>query len=425
MQILIQLIFFLEDFLWMQGILQMKITVSYKRLLSAGAVGLLYTFLIGFGIFGENLPPFSLFFSCILCILLFEEKPSHVVCKYFFAVFYMGMFATPIQTLTTIGQHCGLWNLTNEPKILPEDIFLLLIIPIMGYLVQRYPSKCSWFATLPIHHYALGALLAFSTGLVASFTESISKQMPTAAFIVYEIIFLVLREFMYVFGILLAYLTVLQKQNRAEISSKNELLTQAQTNVSALNSQIREVRKIRHDMKYHLTALYQLLKHQDYDRALTLLESTIEHTDNSSCQKIDTGNALVNAVLQAELDKMPQDTTLLFHGAIPETCRIKDFDLCTIFSNLLSNAREACERLTSREKEISLQISQHRTGMRIEISNPIEEKIDVKKIGTFTSKGDRVSHGFGLINVQETVKKYNGDISFSVDDGRFHIVIYI
>ena len=399
MQILIQLIFFLEDFLWMQGILQMKITVSYKRLLSAGAVGLLYTFLIGFGIFGENLPPFSLFFSCILCILLFEEKPSHVVCKYFFAVFYMGMFATPIQTPTTIGQHCGLWNLTNEPKILPEDI--------------------------SIHHYALGALLAFSTGLVASFTESISKQMPTAAFIVYEIIFLVLREFMYVFGILLAYLTVLQKQNRAEISSKNELLTQAQTNVSALNSQIREVRKIRHDMKYHLTALYQLLKHQDYDRALTLLESTIEHTDNSSCQKIDTGNALVNAVLQAELDKMPQDTTLLFHGAIPETCRIKDFDLCTIFSNLLSNAREACERLTSREKEISLQISQHRTGMRIEISNPIEEKIDVKKIGTFTSKGDRVSHGFGLINVQETVKKYNGDISFSVDDGRFHIVIYI
>ena len=53
----------------------------------------------------------------------------------------------------------------------------------------------------------------------------------------------------------------------------------------------------------------------------------------------------------------------------------------------------------------------------------MEWKVDVAQIGKFTTKKDSDNHGLGLLNVMDTVEKYEGTIQFEVKDGEFTVYV--
>ena len=82
---------------------------------------------------------------------------------------------------------------------------------------------------------------------------------------------------------------------------------------------------------------------------------------------------------------------------------------CTVFANLVSNAREACERVKNHKKEICLQIKQNKGHLVIVIENPVEWEVDVEHLEGATTKENDKEHGYGLQNVREIVLKYQGE----------------
>ena len=59
---------------------------------------------------------------------------------------------------------------------------------------------------------------------------------------------------------------------------------------------------------------------------------------------VNVNHGFINAILEDSLSKEPE-IAFSCDGKIPADIQVDDFDLCTIFSNLIRNAVEACNRL--------------------------------------------------------------------------------
>ena len=59
------------------------------------------------------------------------------------------------------------------------------------------------------------------------------------------------------------------------------------------------------------------------------------------------------------------------------------------------------------------------------MENPVEMEVPIEKLGTFTSKIDKKSHGYGIYNVKQTVERNNGNITFLLQNNNFYVKIQI
>ena len=102
-----------------------------------------------------------------------------------------------------------------------------------------------------------------------------------------------------------------------------------------------------------------------------------------------------------------------------------EYDVCTLFSNVFSNAKEACEKLEKKEAVIYLKITETQNGCSIRVRNPIEWNIKTQQGKIKTTKSNKKSHGFGMAHMIEVVKRYHGTIDFFVTDEYFEVEIVL
>ena len=118
---------------------------------------------------------------------------------------------------------------------------------------------------------------------------------------------------------------------------------------------------------------------------------------------------------------MAKGIKLNIKGKLPTICNIDAYDLCTVFSNVLSNAMEAVDKIEN--KEIFLECRY--TDEEIIIL----EKNKFKNVGQFkgkeldTIKEDKERHGFGINNIKDAVKRNDGIVNIEVDKEQFCISI--
>lgn len=171
--------------------------------------------------------------------------------------------------------------------------------------------------------------------------------------------------------------------------------------------------------------LWNYLKQGKTKEASDYLEEEGIRLDSLTALPFDTGNQLASAVVAYEKGRMAPDMSLYCEGKLPKDMKVQDYDLCCIFSNLLSNAREACERLTEKEKAVVLRLKQTDGRMALLVENPIEWEIDTKNLISHTTKENNSEHGYGLLNVKEAVEAYQGEFDISAEDGMFRVRIII
>lgn len=180
--------------------------------------------------------------------------------------------------------------------------------------------------------------------------------------------------------------------------------------------QIRRLRSLRHDMQAHLVVLQFYLQEKEYEKASEYLRQIREVQDNARGRVIDVGNAMLNAVLTERWERCADDIVISYRGDLPEKVQICDYDLCVIFSNLFSNAIEACERLQKKEKEVEIQIFSKENGWGLSMKNPIEEVLDKENFGKVSTKSDREAHGFGMRHIAEAVGRNQGEMEITLTE---------
>lgn len=91
-------------------------------------------------------------------------------------------------------------------------------------------------------------------------------------------------------------------------------------------------------------------------------------------------HGFINAILEDSLSKEPE-IAFSCDGKIPADIQIDDYDLCTIFSNLIRNAVEACNRLPKDAKKwIHLDLYMLQDNLYIRMENPVMSEVNVQKL---------------------------------------------
>ncbi|MEG2245985.1 MAG: GHKL domain-containing protein [Peptostreptococcaceae bacterium] len=184
------------------------------------------------------------------------------------------------------------------------------------------------------------------------------------------------------------------------------------------------VRRLYHDMKNHMVCINNLNNDKEsLNEYLKEINSEIEKCESS----FNTGNIIVDIILN-EKKEICTNKNIRFTPYIEfKKCEfIKVNDVCTIFSNLIDNAIEACEKLEINNRYIILKSSYINENFFVmKIENSKINDIEIKSGNLLTDKDDKLTHGIGLENVKRTVYKYDGEVNVNYDNDKFIVKILI
>lgn len=187
-----------------------------------------------------------------------------------------------------------------------------------------------------------------------------------------------------------------------------------------------ELRSFRHDINNHFSVAAQLLEEERENEAkeyLQKLSGQLSAKGRSFCK-----NSIVNAVLNSKYNRaMEYGIDCFFHIEIEKLLFIDSIDICTIFSNTLDNAVEACMQI-EREEERRISVKARCTDngyFSYEVKNSKVNNIQVEKGKYKTGKKERKTHGLGMENVKDVVNRYQGNIEISYTDKEFCVVILV
>ncbi len=115
-----------------------------------------------------------------------------------------------------------------------------------------------------------------------------------------------------------------------------------------------------------------------------------------------------------------KDTKFIYHIQNVNMDFVQDIDICTIFSNILDNALESCEKSDSKEIVLEIYIVNGKF-LTIDLANSCDIVPSVKDGKLVTSKLNSNNHGFGMKSVIKTVKKYKGQVFyyFNEEESKF------
>lgn len=181
-------------------------------------------------------------------------------------------------------------------------------------------------------------------------------------------------------------------------------------------------KRFRHDIRNHLLCIQMLAqegKLKDITDYLNRLSVDLQEISS----QINSGSSVVDAIINDKLAKYPE-IVITVNGGFPDPLYISAADLCTIFSNILSNAVEAVLKLEKEKKrEIIISIKNHENYIYIRQTNPIKEMVQIKDNTVHTTKPDQEMHGFGLGNIKRKVQEYCGSVDISCTQAEFTIDI--
>lgn len=215
-----------------------------------------------------------------------------------------------------------------------------------------------------------------------------------------------------------------------ELRQKIELLQQnalyQQENVKSILQEQERAKQIRHDMKNVIYAIQGLAKKEESDKITDYCTKYIGEIgpDNNA---IYTGIDTIDNLLAYKFT-IAENRGNLVKTEIAEIDlkNINDIHICIILGNLLDNAIEALQKVNIENKILEIIIEQEQESyINIFVKNTVEAPILEKNPDLFTTKMEKEIHGFGVRNVKELVKQYEGIINFYDDENMFvcHIEI--
>jgi tetratricopeptide (TPR) repeat protein len=212
---------------------------------------------------------------------------------------------------------------------------------------------------------------------------------------------------------------------RVEKEMAKQHLAMYENQINLLNQSQKRIRALQHDIKNHMLLIRAYLEQGEYRNAISYIQSAMEFVENPM-QYVNSGNTEVDSILNYMLERAAKlSCQVETQIEIPDSRFMPEFDLNVLLSNLLSNALEALEKTEDRYLFVGLK---YERGMfLVRIYNTYAGGLLRKENHFLTRKQDRERHGIGLQNVDEIVKKYDGELNRKITDSQFKtdIVLYV
>lgn len=359
----------------------------------------------------------SLFVAIITVVCVLSKGKLWHNILYSIAMFWaIGMLGRLARDLVSVSlEMVGLQAQQTISEILAFSFIATFILILSGTLKTRYGLKDVTFRynVLICAIISIDSICISMLGIVLSDSTDIGRKWLVE--LVY--IFTVLGVFVQL-GLLVAM--ILSRDEHKEKEALNAKYLEDQVaHYEYLEKREQETRKFRHDMTNHMMILRNL-----YD---TGTEAEFEEYFDTICKRItafgnqiSVGNNTADAIInQYAQEAENAGIKLKVDGHFSSDCHISAVDICTIFSNLLSNAIRAEKEANGDEVELFIRNLDH--DLFIEVRNDYVTQVKRSGERFISTKEDRANHGLGLQNVYDCVERNHGVIHITTDHQIFDV----
>lgn len=190
-----------------------------------------------------------------------------------------------------------------------------------------------------------------------------------------------------------------------------------------LEQYLQETSRLRHDFRYQLRTLAQMLREGRVEEAIIKLEEADQLTTCSNSRYCSSPS--VNALLNHYHDRFREARTHTdFRVSLSEEIFVEDLDLCVALGNLLENALLAAASVPQEKRNVFLMLGTTTDSIiAIQISNTYSVPVR-KEAGRFLSSR-HPGLGEGLRSVQLVAEKYDGEVRIEHDDTTFVVQVLL
>ena len=304
---------------------------------------------------------------------------------------------------------------------------------ITRYVYLVFANLCFFvFAKLVLSLFNIDNTLELKTGLImfaTSMLTMIGFGVTTDIAVRYQhdnidgVIIALTCVFVAINVILYALVNQIQKLQRKkyELQLINEKLSFEESRINDATAILDTCRKMRHDMKQHLTVIGGYLddgKENECRAYVKELTASADHIGNM----LQSGNTVIDYLINAKLRGLT-DTHVTISGNTGDLSDIKDVDLSCIIGNILDNAVEAVRPLE--DKRIDLTFATQNSNRIIICRNTADGSVLKKNRFLASTKSDPEEHGLGHKIVANVVQSYDGMINYFEEDGMFGVQIVL
>ena len=280
-------------------------------------------------------------------------------------------------------------------------------------LLDYLPDK-SW-RTLTFVPIGFTALFFIIGTYPVHYTESIEHTIY-----IYAVTVLMLIVYVIIFHSLISqYNLQLYEYTNSILMSQSESF---QKQLEAINSTEEQVRIIRHNLRYNLIVLSDMLTVGDTAGALEYLSSFGQKLDDAK-KKVYCSNSTANAILAYYIERAESKgikTDVQF--AMPENISIDIMDFTAAVANALENAVNACAKVSGNQKRMRIRTTESKQYI-VEIANNYTGEVSFDEEGLPASKES--GHGIGTRSISAFARKNNAILDYDVTDKWFKLRIVL
>ena len=169
-------------------------------------------------------------------------------------------------------------------------------------------------------------------------------------------------------------------------------------------------RKMRHDVRNNLDIVYGYLRDKKYEKAEDLVKELLGVVEERDAL-IHTGNVSIDSVIDDKLSLAKEKNIIyeenaknMYYGDIEIN------ELALLIGLALDNAIEACEKV-EKNRYIYFEARNKKDYLVIHITNSIIPHTKPRFYKT-SKLVDKMNHGFGVEEIKDIVKRYDGDIQY-------------
>lgn len=185
-----------------------------------------------------------------------------------------------------------------------------------------------------------------------------------------------------------------------------------------------KLRDLKHDMSFHVNMIQNFVYQKEYDALFQYIQTAF--TNVAMAEDVFTlSDRSVSLTLNLMAQKARQEKIKFTHMITVSDFLLPSSEICSLLSNIITNAMEACAQLEEEQRYVSLELIQEPTGYFIRCINPYQNKPNFQCGKLTTSKGDYENHGYGLGIIKNITERNNGITKISVHELSFELYCFI
>lgn len=297
--------------------------------------------------------------------------------------------------------------LEGNLKMITSSLMQFVVYNILKNFVLR--KEISSLSKKDLFSYMIVSIFSLILmGVCVTFIDETNKRIKIIFFII--AIGVMLLNVWYI-----EMLEVLSKKRELEENNKlmninSKMLFNHYHNLEEKEEQ---TKMILHDIKNHLQVLEKSSQEAGNKDNAYLHE--VEDKINELTTSVIIDRKILNILFIEKIEEASKcDIKIKFDIDNVDTSFISDFDIVTIFSNILDNAIEAVKEVHKESRVINVNIKKVNDFLLICEMNPCMNTLKKNKGKIMTSKQGH--SGLGLKNIERVLKKYDANMVIEVDD---------